>query len=372
MQRWQRSLLAVGTAGGLLFALSLHLSTVQPPDAAVDHAPLAGLEALRPIEDGASAASRRFMWPAKRHQPRSRLDAANQEEEPGDAGVILRCKHIPHVQNTMLLSTKDVTIGLYLLNMETTADEPGVFYADFIMFLRQHGQPMHAARLDPWGTLGFANAKQIESMQSFGNARGLRRVQGSFFFSPDFRWYPFDRQRIEITVEQIEYPVTTWVFLPDWHLNGVSSTVRFPGWQSTLRDHGTNLANCGADVDTRALPGAVKMGHSKFSNLTFSTFTYRVDVDRPVAQGVIADFIPPAIIMSPVMFSYLLDPLRQWTIRLSLGGSAVMSLVFFHNAQVGKMPVVDYLTVEDKYIYTVYLFIFSNLVGTISLVVVHA
>ena len=142
MQRWQRSLLAVGTAGVLLFALSLHLSTVQPPDAAVDHAPRAGLEALRPIEDGASAASRRFMWPAKRHQPRSRLDAANQEEEPGDAGVILRCKHIPHVQSTMLLSTKIVTMGLYLLNMETTADEPGVFYADFIMFLRQHGQPM--------------------------------------------------------------------------------------------------------------------------------------------------------------------------------------------------------------------------------------
>lgn len=140
-----------------------------------------------------------------------------------------------------------------------TTDETGVFYADFIMFLRQHGQPMHAARLDPWDTLGFANAKQIESMQSFGNARGLRRVQGSFFFSPDFRWYPFDRQRIEITVEQIEYPVTTWVFLPDWHLNGVSSTVRFPGWQSMLRNHGTNLAYCGADVDTRALPGAVSL-----------------------------------------------------------------------------------------------------------------
>ena len=121
-------------------------------------------------------------------------------------------------------------------------------------------------------------------MQSFGNARGLRRVQGSFFFSPDFRWYPFDRQRIEITVEQIEYPVTTWGFLPDWHLNGVSSTVRFPGWQSTLRDHGTDLANCGADVDTRALPGAIKMGHSKFSNLTFSTFTYRVENGRPIMR----------------------------------------------------------------------------------------
>jgi hypothetical protein len=32
------------------------------------------------------------------------------------------------------------------------------------------------------------------------------------------------------------------------------------------------------------MPGAIKQGNSKLSNVTFSTFTFRVEVDRPPAQ----------------------------------------------------------------------------------------
>jgi hypothetical protein len=70
-----------------------------------------------------------------------------------------------------------------------------------------------------------------------------------------------------------------------------------------------------------------------------------------VGQGIITAFVPPFIIMSPCLYSYMLDPLAHWTVRLSLGGSAIMSLVFFHNAQSKKMPLLDYLTILDKYIY---------------------
>jgi len=210
------------------------------------------------------------------------IQVASDKEE---SKSMLRCKNMAHVHNLRLLSSKDVSIGMYLLNMELLADEAGVFYADFLMFLRQHDHPMHLIDgSDPWDSIGFANAKDIDLIQTFGNAKGLRRIQGTFFFSPDLRWYPFDRQNMDITVEQIKFPVTEWVFLPDWNLNGISSTIRFPGWQATLRDPGTDLGNCGASVDIRTMPGAVKIGMSKESNVTFSTFTYTIQVLRPPAQ----------------------------------------------------------------------------------------
>ena len=177
---------------------------------------------------------------------------------------ILHCKDMVHVQQAGLLA-RDVSVGIYLLNMELYAGEPGVFYADFLLFLRQRDHPMQMPDgSDPWDTLGFANAKNIASIESFGSTKGLRRVQGSFFFSPDLRWFPFDTQELSITVEQIKIPVSRWVFFPDWHLNGISDEIRFPGWRGTLQDQGTSLAHCHASVAMRTMPGAVEEGISKF------------------------------------------------------------------------------------------------------------
>ena len=292
-----------------------------------------------------------------------------RQEGSGDH-TLLRCRKMVHMHSKQLVSPKDVSIGMYLLNMDNRPSEPGVFYADFLMYLRQHDRPLQMPDgSDPWNSLGFANAKTINLIQTFGSAKGLRRIQGSFFYSPDMRWYPFDRQKMDITVEQIEYPVTSWVFFPDWHLNGISNSIRFPGWAAALRQPGAEEGNCDTSVDTRTMPGAIKIGTSKYSNLTFSTFTFRVEVDRPPAQGLITGFVPPTIMMSPIMYSYMIDPLGQWPIRLSLGGSAIMSLVFFHTSQARTMPISDYLTAFDKYVYCVYLFIFSNLVALISMVI---
>ena len=219
---------------------------------------------------------------------------SNDQEERDEDGIdimsridraktLLRCKKMVHVHKAGLLSGRDVSVGLFLLNMDQKASEPGVFYADFLMFLRQQDRPMILT--DGWDSIGFANAKNIALIQTFGNKQGLRRIQGSFFFSPDLRWFPFESQHMDITVEQIVHPVTDWVFLPDWSLNGISSTVRFPGWQATLRDASSkDLGNCDATVDTRTMPGAIKLGMSKYTNVTFSTFTYRVTVSRPPAQ----------------------------------------------------------------------------------------
>ena len=413
----RRALVTAGVAGGLLFAVALHCAgRGAAPAAAVSAAQRVWAEELggspgAPVHLRGAGEYARYISTLGRHRsppraalrsrnplvalkdvPHEHVDVASLPVEyfkhaenwnrgggPADDGdgdsdsdndkSILRCKDMVHVQQAGLLA-RDVSVGIYLLNMELYAGEPGVFYADFLLFLRQRDHPMQMPDgSDPWDTLGFANAKNIASIESFGSTKGLRRVQGSFFFSPDLRWFPFDTQELSITVEQIKIPVSRWVFFPDWHLNGISDEIRFPGWRGTLQDQGTSLAHCHASVAMRTMPGAVEEGISKFGNVTFSTYTYKLQVHRPPVQGLITNFIPPAIMMTPAIYSAVVDPLAHWTLRLSLGGSAVMTLVFFHSSQAKQMPILNYLTAFDKYVYCVYLFIFSNIAALISIMV---
>ena len=54
-----------------------------------------------------------------------------------------------------------------------------------------------------------------------GTSTGTWRISGTFFFSPDLRWFPFDKQDLEIAIEQLELPVSMWRFVPDYNLNGL-------------------------------------------------------------------------------------------------------------------------------------------------------
>ena len=81
--------------------------------------------------------------------------------------------------------------------------------------------------------LAFSNAKNVMKIGTFGS--GTWRISGMFFFSPDLRWFPFDYQILEIALEQLEAPLWQWRFVPDFNLNGLSPSVNFPGWQSSLR-----------------------------------------------------------------------------------------------------------------------------------------
>jgi len=46
---------------------------------------------------------------------------------------------------------------------------------------------------------------------------------------------------------------------------------------------------------------------------------------------VITHFVPPAIMLSPTLYSYMLDPVVHWSTRVSLGSGGLMSVVFFHS-----------------------------------------
>ena len=48
-----------------------------------------------------------------------------------------------------------------------------------------------------------------------------------------------------------ENPCVVRIFFPDWHLNGISDSIRFPGWAAALRQPGAELVR---RLDTQPAP----------------------------------------------------------------------------------------------------------------------
>lgn len=216
--------------------------------------------------------------------------------------------------------------------------------------------------------LAFANAKNVQTVSSFGS--GTWRVSGTFFFSPDLRWFPFDYQTLEIDVEQLETPLWLWRFVPDYNLNGLSPSVNFPGWQASLRESSTSsTAQCEARAGTKVYPGASLDNMASASNVTYSNFIYRLKVQRPVWQGFLTHFVPPMFMLAPTQYSFFLDPLTVDAMTpLSLCSGALVSLVLFHSGIARTLPPMDYLTAFDKYILCVYTCDFAALCFSIAVI----
>ncbi|EKX41889.1 hypothetical protein GUITHDRAFT_112030 [Guillardia theta CCMP2712] len=258
------------------------------------------------------------------------IEGASEKDRSSE---IWRCPHIPHVDPSKM-SQPNVSVGMYILNLhaEDRGLSTGEFFADFLLFLRQKDKPLtQFDGMQPIDELAFTNAMSIDSISQYG--KGVRRVAGKFFFSPDLRWYPFDKQYLEIVLEQFKSPVTLWVFVPDADLNGMSPSIRFPGWQTSLRQSPTSLyANCRARVSTKVYPGASSDEQSSSSNITFSRFTFSIAVQRPIYEGVITKFVPPFVMLAPTLYSFWLDPTVNWSIRITMGSGGLISIVFFHSS----------------------------------------
>eukprot|EP00960_Hanusia_phi_P053927 762500-Hanusia_phi.AAC.4 len=253
--------------------------------------------------------------------------------EKDRSSEIWRCPDIPHIDPSKM-SQPNVSVGMYILNLhaEDRGLSTGVFFADFLLFLRQKDKPLTEFEgTHPMNELAFTNAMSIDSISKYGT--GVRRVAGKFFFSPDLRWYPFDKQFLEIVLEQFRSPVSVWVFVPDADLNGMSPSIRFPGWQTSLRQSPhSHFANCRAKVSTKVYPGASSDKQSSSSNITFSRFTFSIAVQRPIYEGIITKFVPPFVMLAPTLYSFWLDPTVNWPIRITMGSGGLISIVFFHSS----------------------------------------
>lgn len=278
--------------------------------------------------------------------------ASVQERQQG----ILHCKSDEIEDGAEAASSPQATrvkVGVYMLNLGAGDGglERGIFFADFLLYLRDtDGQGLDAwDGADPLKQLSFTNAKGFPQTRSFGG--GVHRISGDFFFSPDLRWFPFDTQNLQVVVEQMKTPLSQWVFESSHEISGMSPSIRFPGWQGSLRNpYNTSQANCKTELGFKVYPGEPFIGDMglSYSNVTYSRFSYTVSVERAIWQGVLMRFLPPAVMLLPTMFVYLLEPLKNTASKVSVCSGSLVTVILFHSGVVSQLPPLGYLSFFDK------------------------
>ena len=244
-----------------------------------------------------------------------------------------------------------LSVGIFVINVQhsrktqmiaTAENKAGIFFADFLIFIRQPpGANLLTVDAEVWDTISFRNAKKIFFSSNVPLVSGVRRIQGAFFYNPDIDMYPMDSEDLSIILQQTKFPANKWLFVPDSSLNGMSAGIE-----------DMKHKKCSADAH-----------FLKFNSTDFGAFTFAVTTRHPRWYAVITAFVPPVLFCLPAMLAYTMGPIAWYPLRFMLAGCSFISVVFFYDSYLRQLPVLDYLTLFDKYIYCLYLWILGGVIA---------
>jgi hypothetical protein len=227
-----------------------------------------------------------------------------------------------------------VQAGILLLNVQQINLASGTFSADFYLWFNSTGNPQ-----DVKYELvnGQANSVTVDANTSTYQEY---RIVGTFANSLDFRSFPFDNQSLSIQVESRNEPASQLTFVPDTAGSGLDKSVTIVGW---------NLLSSSIQASQHAYSGS-----QAFSRLTFS-----VTIGRPALQSFMKNVFPVVLITLISLLAFFLPPTRSFE-RVFIGVTTLLAAVQFNIYLLGQIPPVDYLTLADKMMITVYaLFLYS-------------
>jgi hypothetical protein len=188
--------------------------------------------------------------------------------------------------------------------------------------------------------------------------------QGDFYFSPDFKMYPFDKQKLDIIVENSLIPDQELVFVidsasylksnQDRNFWGLSNEILTNNQQESYKifksilSEGNNLYN--SNFGDSSLPDK-----SYYARVTTSIF-----IDRSFLPYFSKLIIPLIIILFLVYFVFFL-PTHKIEMSASLTVSALFCATAFQLAISRSLPEVGYIIYVDKIFYSCYALIALSL-----------
>jgi hypothetical protein len=246
----------------------------------------------------------------------------------------------------------EVHTGLYLINFGNFDVTKGTYLMDFYLTFRWRPQAADG-EVSP-ERFEFMNGRPVskERIFDFTNADGTRelwyRVQANLYTDPDFRSYPFDRQRIVMFLEDAVWPVGNLTYVP-------AGAELDPG----LRVAGYRVERVDLRTEEKAYP---------FEE-THSRVVFEMLVDREVLGTAVKTFLPPVVFMLVSGLGFLFPP-DKLGLRVGAGTSMLISAVMFHIAQTAALPPLGTLTLIDKIMMSTYAFLALSL-GVTALVSVN-
>jgi len=243
---------------------------------------------------------------------------------------------------TPVYAADDVNVELYILNLGKFDVATGAFTADFYL-------DMYCENECNTGDFEFMNGRAtiIDKITDEPNQK-FYRIQASLNSPIDLRNFPFDKQKMQIIIEDKKYTTDEIQYVAKKETSGIEESIAFTGW---------NIDGWDAEV---------KDHYYKVYDSTYSQFVFDINISRIALSAFIKTFLPVFFILLVVLFSFLLDP-DKITNRLAMAGSSLVAAVMFHISISNQIPPVGYLTFADKFMVLTYFILLMSFILNITL-----
>lgn len=235
-----------------------------------------------------------------------------------------------------------VEIGVYVLNLGKYDISTGSFTADFYLSMR--------CSLDcSLQDFEFMNGRagSIEKIIDEKNER-FYRIQANLNSPVDLFRFPFDRQNLQIIIEDKKNGIDKVEYFVLEEESGIDDSIAFAGW---------NLDKWTAET---------RIHEYEIYGERYSQYVFTLPISRILINSIIKTFLPITFIILVMLSSFVLDP-DKITTRLTMVGSALVASVMFHVSLANQIPPVGYLTFADKFMVLTYFVLLSCFVINVSL-----
>jgi len=232
---------------------------------------------------------------------------------------------------------RSVKAGVRLLNVERVDLAANSYRLDFYIWFDWDPADFTAEQIKAFEFLNGAPSKEVvyESPEGFIQYR----VRGDFVKTFDFTRYPFESQKLSVTIEHKSMNSTELVYTADPD-SSLDAGVNIIGW--SLKQFKTSVTE------------------HKFSGNSMSNFGFELEVERPFFSSFVKNVVPLCVITLISLLTFFIAP-QNYETRISLAVSTLMAASAFHISLLSSLPPTGYLTLADRMMVTVYIMFLFNL-----------
>jgi hypothetical protein len=243
----------------------------------------------------------------------------------------------------------EVTVTVAVTSFGNYDATQGTYVLDFYLVLEW--DPANAPANFTAANFEMANGRTSsrdlqfnETDEDTGVRRLWYRVQANLYSEPKYDWYPFDKQTLEVRIEDKVYTTADLVYVVG---NGtLEDNFRPAGWQ---------VAGTGFTVIDNKY---------SFDEEPYSQARFVVTLQRTVLSGVLKVIVPPLAFVAISAVTFLLLGKDKIATRFALSGNMAISGILFHAAQSATLPSLSRLIFLDRYMLAIEVFLFGSVVIT--------
>lgn len=256
-----------------------------------------------------------------------------------------------------------VSVGIYVADIQEIDLKSHSYRLDLYLWFRWHDpafDPSQSAEFinlfDPDDHVRSALYDKPQKMPD-GSYYMIIRDQGKFSSKFSLKTYPFDRQHLNIIIEDNVHESGSLVYVPDTSTGSpitLNPQINLPGFDISAAGlsagdfiYPTNFG----DLRTTAAP--------RYSRAIFS-----IPVERPWLATGIKIFLPVILIIICTALIFQIHP-AYIEGRLGVAITALLTLVALQLTSASGLPEVDYMLMTDKIYLISYLFIIATLMQVV-------